>query len=125
MWVRRSTNGGLVKAAAAATARRGDEALALIGGLAAETDPDVLCAAGELALLVRHNGLARALFAQVLDKQAKHGCATLGMASAALLQNNLDVASKMLWAAIDLAPREQRAALGAAVKDLQQISGTK
>jgi hypothetical protein len=114
-----------VNAAAEATARRAEQALALIGGLATETDPDVLCAAGELALLVRHHGLANALFAQILQKQAKHGCATLGIASAAMMQNNLDLASKMLWAAIDVAPREQRAALGAAVKDLQQIAGTK
>lgn len=123
--VRRTTHVGLTTAAAAATAHRTDEATAVIGGLAGESDPEVLCAAGELALLVRQNGLANAIFTQVLETQPKHACATLGAASTALMQNDLDAASKMLWAAIDLAPREQPPALGAAVKDLQTISGTK
>ena len=47
------------------------------------------------------------------------------MASAALMQNDFDTAAKMLWIAVDLAPRDQRAALGAAFKDLQQITSTK
>ena len=47
------------------------------------------------------------------------------LASAALMQNDLDVAAKMLWNALDVLPRDQRPAYGAALKDLQQITGTK
>lgn len=125
LWVRRPTHEGLKNAAALAMAGKTDEAVAAIGTLAADPDSNVLCAAGELALLVEQNGLARALFQQVLQRDAKHACATLGVASSALMQNDLDGASKMLWAAIDLVPREQKPALGAAVKDLGQITGTK
>ena len=39
------------------------------------------------------------------------------------MQNDFDTAAKFLWAAIDAVPRKQRAALGAAVKDLQGIAG--
>lgn len=123
--VRRTKNEALMSAANSAMAKKTDEAVAAIGGLASETDPDVLCAAGELALLIRQHGLASALFNQILLKQPKHSCATLGAASSALMHGNLDVASKMLWTATDLAPRDQRPALGAAVKDLQQVAGVK
>jgi hypothetical protein len=47
------------------------------------------------------------------------------MSSSALMQNNYDLAAKMLWAAVDLVPQPQRAALGAAIKDLQNITGTR
>ena len=122
--VRRTTNERLTAAAAAATARRADEAVQVIGTLAAETDPEVVCAAGELALMVRQFGLANALFTQIAKTDPKNSCATVGMASSALMQNDFDRAAKMMWAAIDLVPREQRPAFGAAVKDLQQIAGT-
>ena len=123
--VRRIKHAGLVTATNAAVGRRADEAVNAIGALLTETDAEVLCAAGELALLVRQNGLGRAIFEQVLKQQPKHTCATVGLASAALMQNDFDTAAKMLWAAIELAPREQRPAFGAAVKDLQQIASTK
>ena len=45
---------------------------------------------------------------------------TLGAASSALMQGNLDLASKMLWAATDVAPRDQKPGLGAAVRDLSR-----
>jgi hypothetical protein len=125
MTVRRTAHTHLNAAALAAVARRVDEAVANVGLSAAETDADLLCSAGEVALFVRQHGLARAVFEQAKKQNAKHGCATRGLASAALMQNDLDSAAKMLWNAIDLLPREQRPAYGAALKDLQQITGTK
>ncbi len=123
--VRRTKNEGLTRAADAAMAKKPEEAVAAISGLLGEQDQEVVCAAGEVALLVRQNGLASALFNQILKAQPKHGCATLGAASSALMQGNLDLASKMLWAATDVVPREQKPALGAAVRDLAQITGVK
>jgi hypothetical protein len=123
--VRRTENPTLKSAAAAAVANRRDDAIASVGVLASEKDADVLCSAGEVALLVRQHGLARAVFDQVVKLDPKHACGVRGLASASLMQNDLDTAAKMLWTAIDLLPREQRAAYGAAIKDLQQIAGTK
>jgi hypothetical protein len=110
-------------AAAAATEGRVADAVTTVGIIASEPDADLLCSAGEVALLVRQHGLAGAIFEQILKQDAKHGCAMRGRGSAALMQNDFDTASKMLWGAIDLVPRELRAALGAAVKDLQGITG--
>lgn len=123
--VRRTTHAGLNAAAAAATEGRVADATSSVGVIAAEPDADLLCSAGEVALLVRQHGLAGAIFEQILKQDPKHGCATRGRGSAALMQNDFDTAAKMLWGAIDLVPREQRAALGAAVKDLQGIAGVK
>jgi hypothetical protein len=125
LWVRRSTHPGLVAATTAATEKRVNDAVQAVGALTSETDAEVLCAAGEIALMVRQHGLATAIFEQILAKDAKHACATVGLGSAALMQNDFDRASKMLWAAVDLVPQEQKAAMGAAVKDLQQIMSTK
>ena len=125
MRVRRTSNAALSTASAAAIAKRTDETVGSVGVLAGEKDPDVLCAAGEMALFVRQHGLARAVFDQVVKQDPKNGCATRGLASAAMMQNDLDTAAKMLWTAIDLLPRDERAAYGAALKDLQQITGTK
>ena len=121
--VRRTTHEGLNAAAAAATEGRVADAVTTVGIIASEPDADLLCSAGEVALLVRQHGLAGAIFEQILKQDAKHGCAMRGRGSAALMQNDFDTASKMLWGAIDLVPRELRAALGAAVKDLQGITG--
>jgi hypothetical protein len=125
MQVRRTTHAHLNTAATAAMTKRTDEAVAAVGAVASEKDADLLCSAGEVALFVRQHGLARAVFDQLVKHDARNACGTRGLASAALMQNDLDVASKMLWSAIDLLPRDQRPAYGAAVKDLQQISGIK
>ena len=125
MRVRRTSNATLSAASLAAVAKRTDETVASIGVLAAEKDAEMLCASGEVALFVRQHGLARAVFDQVVKQDPKNGCATRGLASAAMMQNDLDVAARMLWTAIDLLPRDERAAYGAALKDLQQITGTK
>jgi hypothetical protein len=124
LMVRRTTHASLNTAAAAATEGRLADAVTSVGIVASEADPDLLCSAGEVALLVRQHGLAGAIFEQILKQHAKHGCAMRGRGSAALMQNDFDTAAKMLWAAIDVVPREHRAALGAAVKDLQGITGS-
>jgi hypothetical protein len=123
--VRRSTNAGLTSAASMAMSKSRDEAVQAIAALMADPDLDVQCAAGELALLVRQNGLANALFGQIVQKQPKHACGTLGLASTALMVGDFDSAAKALWTALDAAPRERKPALGAAVKDLQQITALK
>ena len=123
--VRRSKNDALNRAAEAAMAKKPDEAVAALSGVLGDKDQDVVCAAGEVALLVRQNGLASVLFNEILKTQPKHACATLGAASSALMQGNLDLASRMLWMATDAAPRDQKPALGAAVRDLQQVAGFK
>jgi hypothetical protein len=125
MQVRRTSNPHLNEAASAAMARRTDDTVRAVSALLGETDPDVLCSAGEVALVARQDGLARAIFQQIIKNDPKHGCGTRGVASAALMQKDLDVAAKTLWTALDLLPRNQRPAYGAAVKDLQQITGTK
>jgi hypothetical protein len=125
LWVRRFKHEALVTASKAAAAKQTNDAVAAIGSVMAEKDPEVRCAAGEVALLVRQNGLARAVFEQILKEQPRHPCATLGLSSAALMQNDYDLAAKMLWAAVELAPQPQRAALGAAIKDLQQITASR
>ena len=123
--VSKTSNAQLNAASRAAVARNTEAAVSALGLVASEKDADILCAAGEVALFVRQHGLARALFQQIVTQNAKHACGTRGLASAALMQSDLDIAAKMMWNAIDLLPRDQRAAYGAAVKDLQQITGTK
>ena len=125
MTVRRTTHAGLTAAADAAMAGRIADTVSSVGALAAESDADLLCAAGEVALLVRQAGLAGAIFEQIIKQNPKHGCGMRGLASSALMRNDLDTAAKMFWDAINHVPREQRAAFGAAVKDLQAITGTK
>ena len=121
----KSVHPQLNTAAQAAMIKNVDGAVGALGVVSSEKDPDVLCAAGEVALFVRQHGLARALFQQIVAQDGKSACGIRGVASAALMQNDLDVAAKMMWNVIDLLPRDQRAAYGAAVKDLQQITGTK
>jgi hypothetical protein len=80
------------------------------------------CVAGEMALAVKQTGLAQQLFAAVQKADPKHPCGPMGLASAALMMSDWNAASKMLWIARDLAPREQRPALAAAINELQQVA---
>jgi hypothetical protein len=88
--------------------------------------PDILdetrVAAGEMALLVRNPALAKTIFNMVLQKQPKHPRATLGAAGAALMGLEWEAAGKIMWEARDLAPKEQRQALAAAIDDLRGIA---
>lgn len=95
---------------------------ALTVALGPEVPDDTRVAAGEMALLVRHAALAKTLFNQVLQKQPKHPRAKLGAAGAALMALEWENAGKILWEARDLAPKEQRQALAAAIDDLRGIA---
>jgi hypothetical protein len=123
--LREAGHSGLEAAATAATQGAIAEAIAAAGTAAGDTNPDVLCGAGEVSLLVRQHSLAQAIFEQLVKRDDRHPCGRRGIASAALMRGDYDLAAKMLWSAIDVAPRGLKAALGAAVKDLQGISGTK
>jgi len=99
-----------------------DEAMqALTVALGPEVPTDTRVAAGELALLGRQDTLAQAIFGLVLQKEAKHPRALLGSAMASLLARDFEGAGKKLWDARDLAPKEQRQALAAAIDDLRAL----
>lgn len=76
----------------------------------------------EMALLVQQASLAKTISGMVLQADPKHPRALVGAASAALLGRDWETAGEVLWTARDLAPREQRQALAAAIGDLQGIS---
>jgi hypothetical protein len=120
------TSHALLKSAIeAAAAGRSDEAISLTGGVAEDQDLEVVCGGGQIALLLRQHGLAAAMFRHIAAREPKHACAALGQSSAALMQGDVVNGGKLLWAARDLAPQNQRRALAAAITDLQQISGFK
>lgn len=100
-----------------------DESLqALTVALGPDIPAGTRVAAGEMALLLRQPDLAKTIFALVLQTEPKHPRALLGSASASLLGRDWETAGKVLWTARDLAPKEQRPALAAAIGDLQGIS---
>jgi hypothetical protein len=75
-----------------------------------------------MALITRQHALARTLFDMVLQTQPTHPRAKVGQASAALMALQWEAAGKIIWDARDLAPREQRPALAAAIDDLRAIA---
>ncbi|HEX4914137.1 MAG TPA: hypothetical protein VFV51_09280 [Vicinamibacterales bacterium] len=99
-----------------------EAAQALTVALAPDTKDDTRVAAGEMALIARQHALAKTLFDMVLQQQPKHPRAKLGAASAALLARQWEAAGKLVWDARDLAPKEQRPALAAAIDDLRAIA---
>jgi hypothetical protein len=100
-----------------------DEAMqALTVALGEDVPLETRVAAGELALLGRQDTLAQAIFGLALRKQPKHPRALLGSAMASLMARDWEAAGKALWDARDLAPKEQRQALGAAIDDLRAIA---
>ncbi|MDP1569182.1 MAG: carboxypeptidase-like regulatory domain-containing protein [Vicinamibacterales bacterium] len=110
---------------AASAAHAGDltTAVTRIGIATGEASTvEELIAAGELALMTRQNGLAEAVFGQALEKVPQHPRALVGLASAALMQLNWDVASTRFWTARDLVARDLRPALAAVISDLQQVT---
>lgn len=103
--------------------RKLDEAAqALTVALGSDVSDDTRVIAGEMALLARNAALANTLFAMVLESQPKHARATLGAASAALMSLDWERAGKLLWAARDLAPKEQRPALAAAIDEVRGLT---
>jgi hypothetical protein len=79
-------------------------------------------AAGELSLLLQQASLAKTIFSLALQDQPKHPRAMLGTAMASLLGRDWETAGKQIWDARDLAPKEQRQALAAAIDDLRGIA---
>jgi hypothetical protein len=117
---------GLKQAAGLAMEGRATEAVQFLSGaLLPDATLEAQCAAGQIALIIDQTGLAQQIFQMLQKADARNGCAPLGLASIALMTNNWDGASKMLWTARDLVPREQRPALAAAIAELQQVASTK
>lgn len=102
--------------------KRDEAAQALTVALGPDVPVGTRVAAGEMALLVQQASLAKTIFGVVLQSEPKHPRALLGSASASLLARDWETAGKMLWVARDLAPKDQRQALAAAISDLQAIS---
>lgn len=113
----------LARAAPLVAEGRGVEAVQVLGtALLADATVADQCAAGQMAVAIKQPSLAQQLFAAVQQAEPKNSCGPLGLASVALLLRDWDRASKMLWLARDLAPRQQRPALAAAIAELQQIA---
>ena len=98
---------------------------AALPGVSETGDAAALVAAGEIALMVRASGLARALFDRAVAKEPTLGRAQLGLASAAMMDGAWDEAAKRLWTAREqgVSDRLQRA-VGAAITELQRIART-
>lgn len=124
LWAVPASEHPMLKVAAELVASgKTDEGMqALTVALGPEVPDETRVAAGEMALLVRNPALAKTIFSIVLQKQPKHPRATLGAASAALMGREWENAGKIMWAARDLAPKEQRPALAAAIDDLRGIA---
>ena len=105
-----------------AEGKRDEAAQALTVALGPDVPVGTRLAAGEMALLVQQPSLAKTLFSMALQSDPKHPRAMLGQASAALLGRDWESAGKWLWDARDLAPKDQRQALAAAIDDLRGIS---
>jgi hypothetical protein len=105
-----------------AAGKKDEAGQALTVALGPDVPTGTRVAAGEMALLVQQASLAKTIFGMVLQAEPKHPRALVGSASASLLGRDWETAGKALWAARDLAPKDQRQALAAAIGDLQGIS---
>ena len=100
-----------------------DEAMqALTVALGPGVPIETRVAAGELSLLLQQASLAKTIFSLALQDQPKHPRAMVGAAMASLLGRDWETAGKQIWDARDLAPKEQRQALAAAIDDLRGIA---
>ena len=124
MWASPANEHPLLKVAAdlIAEGKNDDGMQALTVALGPEVPDETRVMAGEMALLVRNPALAKTIFALVLQKQPKHPRAKLGAAGAALMGLEWEAAGKIMWEARELAPKEQRQALAAAIDDLRGIA---
>ena len=105
-----------------AAGKKDEAAQALTVALGPDVPTETRVAAGEMALLTQQASLAKTIFALVLQKEPKHPRALLGSAMSSLLARDWETAAKVLWDARDLAPKEQRQALAAAIDDLRAIA---
>jgi hypothetical protein len=85
-------------------------------------DATALCAAGDVALLVREAGLAKRFFERAIKDNATWYRPQLGIASAAMMTFDTDVAVKAYAAARSNTKNSKlQQMLSAAIRDLQQI----
>lgn len=124
MWAYPAAEHPMLKIAldALAAGKKDEAAQAITIALAPDVPVETRVAAGELALLLRQSDLAKTIFDMALQKEPKHARATLGAAGAALMGLEWERAGKIIWDARDLAPKEQRQALAAAIDDLRAIA---
>jgi hypothetical protein len=105
-----------------AAGRKEEAAQAVTVALGPDVPTETRVAAGEIALIAQQASLARTIFAIVLQNEPKHPRALLGSAMASLLARDWETAAKVIWDARDLAPKEQRQALAAAIDDLRGVA---
>jgi hypothetical protein len=99
-----------------------EAAQAITVALGPDVPIETRVAAGEIALLLKQSSLAKTIFSLALQGQPKHPRALLGSAMASLLGRDWETAGKLIWDARDLAPKDQRQALAAAIDDLRGIA---
>lgn len=120
--VRRTKNEHLLKASAAAMAGDAAGAANALAPLQKEPDNETLCAAGEIAILIRQTGLADAIFREVSGRDAKNGCGLLGQASIAFMTRQFERAGKLVYDARENLPKPIHGAISAAIADLQRLT---
>lgn len=107
--------------AKSATPENAQVTLTALSDVAKSTEPSLLMAVADVALLVRQPEHARRMFEQVAQRQPVDPLAAVGLASACMMQIDWDGALKHFWSARDTAPKDLRQALGAAITDLQKL----
>ena len=113
-WLRKG-----IAAALAGEATRVVDVMSLVPHAA---DAIAIAAAGRICLLAGNAGLARTLFAQALEFDAKSYRARLGMASTALMAADFSGAAKAFKAARELTTdKDERNYLTAAIADLSRM----
>jgi len=111
----------LADAADAARAGRPERATPLLSRLSDTSDVNVLVAAGRICLVMRDPTVARPFFRRALDRDPKSFGATLGMASTALMQRDVDAAGRAFSEARNLTrEKDERGYLSAAVAELNK-----
>jgi hypothetical protein len=107
---------------AAIDRRRGDAIAALNRLEGVAPSAHTLVAAGNAALLVRDLPLAHAFFLRAATADPELGAAHMGLASAALLREDIDLAIKAYWNAREAPGHDSiRQAMSEAVRNLQRV----
>src|SRR4051794_3683018 len=111
----------LSEATDAARAQRPDRVTPLLSRLSDSNDADTLNAAGTICLLMRDPTVARPFFRRALDRDPSSFRATVGMASSALMQRNVDAAAKAFADARQFTTdKDERGYLAAAIAELNK-----
>ena len=114
--------GVLTAAAAAAAAGKHDDARSALSSVPFDADGDYLAAAGRIALLAHDAALASTLFRRAIEIDPSSYRATLGIASAFLVQRDFDGASKAFDAArTRTRDKDEQKFISAAIGELSAI----